>query len=373
MLAYQKDRAELTFEYVKGHARAESDGTFPNLDNLSDEDFDRMESNYYSFTSAVHHPGLGRVFCGTTNRTNDCLQAFDPATGAFESMGYRAFADRFEIKIHRSLCVGGDGNIYGATSALHNINRRPEAPGGKIFRFDPDKREYTLLAIPCKNDYIQTISLDWERQVICGMSYPVFKLFAYDLRKREVVYEQFMDSISHIGAFDDHGGYWGTWGDHHCLFRYDADTNTVKYFNHGFPVPCHNLMYRRAGPIDCMVNGGDGFLYVAHESGELYRLDPTTGGLAYLIKPLPGYRLPALAFGPDGRLYGFGGNDWDVRGFAYDRETGRYQVTGRIKETESGECCFRAHDLVAVGDRLFLCETDVNTRGAYLWECKLSL
>ncbi|MFC1452052.1 hypothetical protein ACFLSJ_01755 [Verrucomicrobiota bacterium] len=366
-----KHRAELEFDCIKGHERAKSDGHCKNMDNLTDEEFDKLDSTYYSFTSVAHHPGLGKLFCGTTNMTNDVLQSFDLETNTFESMDYRSFGERYEIKIHRSSTVGPDGNVYAATSALHNINRRPKAPGGKLFRFDPHKREYALLAVPCKYDYIQTISLDWDRQCICGMSYPVFKLFAYDLGKGEVVYEQFMGSISHIGAFDDDGGYWGTWGHSHHLFRYDCERNEVKYFDHGFPVRCMSLMYAYAGPVDCMINGGDGYLYIGHESGEIYRLDPKTGEVEYLIKPLPGYRMPALAIGHDGRIYGFGGPDWHVRAFAYDRETGEYQVSGPIKETESGEQCFRAHDLVIVGKRLFLCETDVGTRGAWLWECRL--
>jgi len=367
----RKDKCKLEFEFIKGHAIAKSEGTWENLDNLTDEELDEIKSTYYSFTSVVYHAELKMMLCGTTNNKNDLLNAFCLETDGFESMNYRSFAERYEVKIHRSTAIGGDGNLYAATSGLHNINRRPSAPGGKIFRFDPCKREYELLSIPCKYDYIQTISLDWQRRLICGMSYPVFKFFAFDMEKAEVIYEQYMGSISHIGAFDDEGGYWGTWGKKHYLFRYDADTNKVKYFEHGFPAPCYSLMYANAGPVDCMINGGDGFLYIAHESGELYRLHPKTGELEYLIKPLPGNRLPALAIGADGRIYGAGGNDWGVYGFAYDRESGVYEVSDRIAESEGGEPCFRAHDIAIAGKRVFLCETDVNTRSAYLWELRL--
>lgn len=367
----KRSSSRLKFEFIKGHELAKSNGTCPNLDEMSDEVFESITSDYYSFTSVVHHPDLNKLFCGTTNKTNDLLQGFDLETGEFESMNYRAFAERYEVKIHRSTVLGPDGNLYAATSALHNINRRPEAPGGKLFRFNPYTRQYTQLAIPCRHDYIQTISLDWDRQVICGMSYPVFKFFAYDMKKDEVIYEQFVGSIVHLGAFDDNGAYWGTWGKQHYFFSYDADKNNIFFHHYGFPVPCYSLIYACAGPVDCMINGGDGYLYVGHESGELYRLSPTRGELDYLVKPLPGNRLPALAIGENGMIYGVGGNDWAVYAFAYDRETGWYQVSDRIVDTETGEPCFRAHDLVIVGPRLFVCETDVNTRGAWLWELRL--
>lgn len=368
----QRDNEPLAFEVIKGHMRAKSDGIRANLDDVSTDALAALCDDYYAFTSVVHHPGLNTLLCGTTNRENDLLQSFDLATNEFESMDYGSFAERYEVKIHRSTVIGGDGNLYAATSGLHHIDKRPLAPGGKVFRFDPNTREYTLLTIPCKNDYIQTISLDWQRQIICGMSYPVLKFFAYDMRRDEVVYEQYMGSIAHIGAFDDDGGYWGTWGHEHKFFRYDSADNAVKFLQHGFPVPCYSLMYPNAGPVDCMINGGDGFVYVGHESGELYRLDPSSGELEYLVKPLPGNRLPALAIGEDGRIYGVGGNDWAVHAFAYDRKTGDYQVSGRVVETATGEACFRAHDVAIVGKRMFVCETDVDTRGAYLWELILT-
>jgi len=367
----RKGSERLALAEVRGHERAKSSGIQANLDDRTREFSTVVDDTYYAFTSAVYHPRLNKLFCGTTNKHNDLLQSFDLETGEFESMGYADFAEPFEIKIHRSSCVGQDGNIYAATSALHDINKRPQAPGGRVFRFNPNTREYTLLTIPCKHDYIQTISLNWKRQIICGMSYPVFNFFAYDMRQDKVVYEQYMGSIAHIGAFDDKDGYWGTWGDRHCLFRYDPSSNAVQYFDHGFPVPCHSLMYKNAGPIDCMINGRDGYLYVGHESGELYRLDPRNGELTYLLKPLPGQRLPALAIGEDGRIYGAGGNDDSVHAFAYDRAGGRCEVSERLADSTTDEPCFRAHDMVTVGKRLFLCETDTQRRASYLWELRL--
>ncbi|MFQ6048718.1 MAG: hypothetical protein ACE5K7_05080, partial [Phycisphaerae bacterium] len=225
------------FEYVRP-SREVVDDIVVNI--RQDPEFRRK---YYAFTCLRYHSDRARLFCGTTNFGNDLLQAFDPETGSFESMKYADFGEKYEIKIHRALELGEDGMIYGATSALHDVDERAEAPGGKVFRFDPNSRQYECLCIPQPHDYIQTMSLDPKRQMIYGMSYPVFSFFAYSVKRREVVYQQFMRSITHIGAVDDDGGYWGTWGNGHRLFRYDPDSNRVRFFRRGLPTGCDSLMY----------------------------------------------------------------------------------------------------------------------------------
>ena len=333
----------------------------------------RFRKEYYAFTSLEFDERSRRLFCGTTNFSDDLLHAYDPASGQFESMNYAAIGEPYEVKIHRSLCIGGDGCVYGATSCLHGIDEMAKGPGGKVFKFDPAAGTYEVLTVPIPQLYIQTISLDWDRRMIYGMSYPVFEFFAYSLERGEVAYRQYMGSISHIGAVDDDGGYWGTWlgkGKRHNLFRYDPSRNEVTFHDHGFPTPCRNLMYYLAGPIDSMLNGHDGYLYVGHESGELYRLDWRTARLEYLCKPLAGQRLPGLAAGPDGQIVGVGGSDEDTRGFLYDRKTGHCEPLGPIRD-EQAAACFRTHDCCLVGDALFVGETDNPRRSCYLWECRL--
>jgi len=336
-----------------------------------DEDF---RQRYYAFTSMGYEPGAGRLFCGTTNFSNDLLHAYDPGAGAFTSVNYARIGEPYEVKIHRGLCIGDDGCVYGATSCLHGVEELSKGPGGKIFRYDPARDEYEVLGIPLPQLYIQTISLDSARGMIYGMGYPVFEFFAFSLERREVVYHQYMGSIAHIGTIDDDGGYWGTWlgrRQSHNLFRYDPQRNEVKFFDHGFPTPCRNLMYYLAGPIDSMINGGDGFLYVGHESGELFRLDPRSGEVEYLCKPLPGTRMPGLAARDDGLVFGVGGSDRDTHGFVYDRKSGRCERLGPLRDEDAQAKCFRAHDCCLVGDTLFVGETDNPERSCYLWECRI--
>lgn len=337
-------------------------------DLTRDKDF---RERYYAFTCLLWHPGIERIICGHTNFAQDLLHTFDPKTGEFKSLGYAKFAEKYEAKVHRGLELGGDGCVYAATSCLHEVNERLQAPGGKVFKWDPKTGEFTLLTIPCPPDYLQTMSLDWKRRMIYGMSYPVFNFFAYSIDKKKVVYSQFMQSITHIAAVDDDGGYWGTWGYGHHLFRYDPKDNAVKFFDHGLPSKCESLMYPHAGPIDSMINGGDGYLYIGSEKCELYRLDPRTAEVTYLAKPFVSNRMPGLLVGADGLIYGAGGNDDNVRIFSYDRKTGAAAVLAHVVDSASGEPCFRPHDLLQVGQSLYLGETDNPKRSDCLWECRL--
>jgi hypothetical protein len=130
-------------------------------------------------------------------------------------------------------------------------------------------------------------------------------------------------------------------------------------------------MYHGAGPIDSMLNGGDGFLYLGSEKCEVYRLNPRTAEVAYLGKPLPATRLPGLCLSDDGLLYGVGGNDNNVSVFTYDRKSRVFNVLGTLRDPRDGDPCFRPHDIIKVGDSLFLGETDNPRRSDCLWECKL--
>ncbi|MFA6716342.1 MAG: hypothetical protein WC082_07580 [Victivallales bacterium] len=332
------------------------------------EDF---KNGYFAFTSLKYRPADGLLYCGNTNFGNDLLRTFNPETKEFKSLGYQNFAEKFEIKIHRGLELGADGMLYGATSCLHGPDKRQEAPGGKVFRYNPEKNEYELLCIPKEHDYIQTISLDSKRGMIYGFTYPVFEFFAYSISENKVVYRQFMDSISHLSAIDDNGGYWGTWSYFHKLFRYDPAKNRVTFFDHGFPEKGGNMMYRNAGPIDCMVNGGDGFMYVATDLGSLYRLTPETAELEFLGKPFPATRLPGLALGEDSLLYMSGGDDNSCQIAVYDREARRFTTLGTL-EDEEGNRCYRTHDIELAGDKIYVGETDHPQRTDYLWECLMA-
>jgi hypothetical protein len=170
-------------------------------------------------------------------------------------------------------------------------------------------------------------------------------------------------------AIDSEGGVWGTYSFwDHAFFRYDPDRDSFE-FPEGCVMPtarqAANIMYVGGGPVDCMLNGPDGQLYVSSAMGEIYRLDPQTKKLTYLARPMPFNRLPGLVFGPDGRLYGVGGDAWHVTLFAYDLKTGGVQLIGELKTAD--RTCFRPHDLACQDGRFFVGETDNPKNSGCLW------
>ncbi len=352
-----------------GHPVSRPLRTMGYRDFTSNEDW---KNNLISFTSLAYHPQRKTVVCGMTAFNNDLMYEFNPADGTFTDLKYRQEAEKFEIKIHRSLQLDSKGRAYGATACLHREDQRQEAAGGRIFCYDFETGKYDFLGTPVPNDYIQTITVDEERGLIYGVTYPVFEFFAFDIKTRKNRFRQYMGSAPHIMALDDRGGVWSTWNTRtHNLFRYDPDTNSVQYFDHSLiPGQGADLMYPGAGPIDMMLNGGDGYLYVGCATGDLLRINPDDAKVEYLGRPTAERRMPALEIGPDGRIYGISGFYGRCHLFAYDREKRNFEDFGLISDGEDD--LYIGHDICFAGDnRIFAGETDTELRAGYLWECVL--
>ena len=342
----------------------------------AERDHDLYE-NRVAFTSLLWHPGDDRIYCGVTAHNHDVFHRFDPEHHTFESLHYADVAEEFEVKIHRSLCLASDGTIYGASACLYSLDRRLDAPGGAVFRFTPGEDCIEKLAVPVKHDYIQTITLDEKRRLVYGLTYPVFKFFVYHLDTGEVEDYDYVGSITHISALDDDGCFWGTWDwRRHLLYKYDPATREITYFRHGTPNAAEeaNIMYPGAGPVDVMINGGDGYLYVGTTGGSLCRLNPKTAKVEYLGHPAPTRRLPGLVVWHDSLLLGAGGDREGGFLFTYDRETSVIRNLGPIVADETGNRLYRVHDLCLAPDgrTAYVAETDVPHRSGYLWECTLA-
>ena len=358
-------------EFKKGF----SDYRFP--DYINDSDFYR---NYLCITCLLYHPQDNLIYCGLTAFNNDILYTFNPEKGLFQSCGYRKVAEKYEIKIHHSLELDTDNTIYGATACLQDIDEYLKAPGGTIFRFDPRSGEINKLDIPIPHEYIQMITLDKKRKLIYGITYPISKVFKYDLKSGETKDFGPINCYPEHLTIDDEGGFWGSWWDT-CkkklkLFRYDPDEDKVEYFDFGIPsTPVISPHYGKPydNEIDRMINGEDGYLYIGTEIGMFFRLDPKNKEIKYLGKPCVELRLPGLVIGKDGLIYGVGGDNYKAELFAYDREKDKFYNLGSLYDKELNEFCFRPHDICITGDGiLYVAETDTPKRSSYLWECKVS-
>lgn len=334
-----------------------------------------LRARRYSVVSVCAHPGRGTIFCGMTNTGHDLLAEFDPKTGTFRSCGYAKIANECEAKIHRGLWLDErEDALYFATSTLSPLPRTYKSDGAPLVRYDVAADRFEILCRPTRGIYYQATNYDPVRRKLYFFGIPGMWFGVYDLEARRVVRHDIVESIPHIGAIDDDGGVWGTWSDRrHAFFRYDPDADEMDFFDGQFALPsaerAANIMYHGAGPIDSMINGGDGFLYVGTALAELYRLDPRKRTLEFLGKPHHENRIQGLVMAPDGSLYGAGGRR-DTFLFRYDTGLRAFRIISDLTAPDGKRCTY-PHDLAMVGDTIYIGETDNPRRSGYLWEVTL--
>jgi len=332
-----------------------------------------VRDNWISFTAVDWNATEGCLYVGLTAFDTDLLWRFWPDEGRFESLGFKDVArDSHYIKIHRGLTSDGEGGYYFGTAGLPDLDERNDIDGGAVYHYREGKFEF--LGIPVPHDYIQNIEVDLKRHRVYGVTYPVVHFFDYDLGCGETRFSFFTASHFHESGLDDDGYFWGTWSTRrgHCLFRYHPDVGQPEFFDDPIPNlgPDHVFTFPMNGPIDSFINGGDGYLYFGTTLGELYRLDPKTGGHTLLGKPTDGIRLSGLVVGPGDKLLGSYGAYHETGLFLYDRGSGEFVDLGAMQDDEAA--CFMIHDIAWDGGRhVFAAETDNVDRSAYLWEVVL--
>lgn len=332
-----------------------------------------IRDRWVSFTAVDWNAAEGCLYVGLTAFDCDLLWRFDPDSGQFHSLGFKAIADDPQyIKIHRGLIPDRQGGYFFGTAALMDIDERNAAPGGAVFHYHDGRFE--KLGIPMPHDYIQNIELDLERGRVYGVTYPVMHFFDYDYRQRKTLFSLFTASHFHESGLDDDGYFWGTYAANqgHCLFRYHPDQGRPEFFQDPIPNmgPDHKFTFPMNGPIDSFINGGDGTLYFGTTLGELYRLDPRSGKHTLLGRPTPGIRLSGLVVGPEGKLLGSYGAYQETGLFLYDRMTGAFSDLGRMQAGDVA--CFMIHDIAWDGNqRVFAAETDNVDRSGFLWEAQI--
>lgn len=349
--AYSEERSKMTYEEMLA--------------------FKPFSSNYFAFTTVTYNHDDGLIYCGTTAYDSDIVWTFDPQTNKFESLHWPEVggAEIYDVKVHRSLVLD-DGFIYGATAGLNPLESRLKGKGGKVFRLDPKTKQFEILGIPIKYDYIQSIAMDHQRKVIYGFTWPVPKFFRLDVRTKQATDFDYVGDQPHIPACDDEGTCWGQGGMGHNgqLLSYHPDRGlTYHKETIGQLLPNDTA-------IDGMINGGDGFIYIGTTGGSLLRLDPKGPTLKYLGHPCPGNRLAGICIGKDGLLYGAGGSNFKTYVFAYDRENERFFDLGPLFDPDLNDSCYIPHHATITDDgTIFTGDTDNPKRSGFLWEVKVRM
>jgi len=213
---------------------------------------------------------------------------------------------------------GPEGFLYGGTI--------PDKPGdsGHLFKFKVNGNEIEAfdLGTPVAGQGIFALSVDSSRGRIYGISHPSGNFFLQDLRNhttkifdetspsKEILtfLHQYAlkpaDYLSRRLAIDQKGRVYGS-QPVNKIFRFDPDAQRIDLLEDELP----KVWGRRPlGRVDAWTMAPDGILYGGNAGdGQLFKLDPETGRVTNLGKPVMMPRITGLTFGADGKLYGVSG------------------------------------------------------------------
>lgn len=366
-------------------------------------------NGWISFDTVTFNPDDGAVYCGLNSIDGDLLYRFDPGTEQFTCLNTRAWADAFDVKIHRTLLHNpADGCLYFGTSLLHDIDQQREAGGGKLVRFDPTSGRYDILGVPVPMLYIQSIAADFARGKLYGFTYPAEALFEFDLaagRSEILAYtgNTLFFSQPHNPVVDAGGWLWGTYAETRAwdeklsdtpirVFKYHPEGRRFVWFDWGLsrkadrdrllpdpPAPAGAVSALAEtrhrddfGFCDSMAYDGCRYIYAGTVAGVLCRIDTHNDRVEKLANVMATGRFPALAVANDGTLYGAGGMKGHTQIIRYRPGDDRIDGFSNLQDPKLGEGPARIHELTVDRDhRLYLAENDNHQRSSYLWTARL--
>lgn len=363
---------------------------------------------WISFDTVAWNPNDQQLYCGLNSMDGDLLYRFDPSSSEFESMDTQQWADRFDVKIHRTLLLSPkDQCFYFATSLLHDLNQQREAKGGKLLRFDPSNQCYKLIGVPAPHLYIQSIAADWNRGIIYSFTYPAESLVKTDLATGKSSLIAYLTNATmfvqpHNAVVDKDGWLWGTYAETRAwdettgsepvrIFKYHPEGDRFIWYNHGLSrkADTNQLLVNPPGPpgissslagtrhsndygfCDSMAYDGERYVYAGTVAGVLCRIEAATGAVEKIANVTATGRLPALLI-KNGVLYGAGGMNGHTQLIRWDTKSDRIQGYTDLTDLALQERPARVHD-VAVDDaeQIYLAENDNHKRSSHLWAVQL--
>ena len=199
-----------------------------------------------------------------------------------------------------------------------------EGGSGHLIKVTFNGKAFTVedLGAPVNGEGVFALTADPKRGKIYGITCPSSKFFTYDIATSAVkVFEETALTRKHYGYYhhygltvedilsrelvvDKKGRVWGS-----CpvnsIFYYDPSAGKTVVIEEELPTVWGR---RPLGRVDSWALSPDGMIYGGNAGdGQLFRIDPNTLAVSNLGKPIMSPRMPGLAFGADGRLYGMAG------------------------------------------------------------------
>jgi hypothetical protein len=244
---------------------------------------------------------------------------------------------------------GADGTLYAGTipdengASGHLLQIQVAATGIEVHD----------LGVAVENEGVFALTSDTSAKVLYGIAYPSGKFFVRDLAgggtqvysetaitKRTLMFAHDYavgprEILSRRLVVDRGGRVWGSMPVSK-IFRFDPRTRRIEVMQNGLPEVWGRLPLGRA---DAWAVAPDGALYAGNAGdGQLFRLDPATGKVTNLGKPVMMPRITGLSFAADGKLYGVGGAPPGYAHlFSYDTAVGFVDLGNpRFTMTEPG-------------------------------------
>ncbi len=189
-------------------------------------------------------------------------------------------------------------------------------------RFANKKIEVTDLGEPVNGEGIFALTADSRLNMLYGIAHPSGRFFTYNIQSGKVqVYDETAvtqrqlgyyhsyalepeDFLSRALVVDKSGRVYGS-RPVNSVFRFNPQSGKIETLKDELPIVWGR---RPLGRVDSWAVAPDGTLYGGNAGdGQLFKIDPVTGRLTNLGKPIMMPRLVGLAFGCDGKLYGVAG------------------------------------------------------------------
>jgi hypothetical protein len=277
----------------------------------------------------------GDVF-GATSGTRSHLFVINPQHGYVVPIGVVPGAKA----VTQALVISADGHIFLGT-----------APGGHLLEYVPRDLGNTQIEIgksltvidhgvAISGESIAALTIDRQRNLIYGLTKANAHLFRFSIAdnkfsdlgkvaKSPPPGEKFEHekTMSRMLALDTTGNVFMS-GEDAAMYRFTVATGSLEKLPIQVPAVPGREPYTR---VDAFLLDSSGMIYGGTSDGYLFRLDPEKLTVVNLGKPLNQYHIAGLANGPDGKLYGVGGNTLEMaRMFSFDPTNGVYDLLGFV-------------------------------------------
>jgi hypothetical protein len=327
----------------------------------------------------------GKIY-GATSGDAAYLFVYDPKTNKVKHLGRLAGHQG----VYHSLVMGREGCVYIGTgknvleeveiskqtgfgdnsidNSLWNDIKKPYYgyKGGHLLRYDPTRNDGKVyladhncpaedLGVPVPGDGIYALTIDGDRSIIYGLTYPNGHIFKYQTGEKifcdlgetnkKIVFhgpERDWRTLPRALICDDSGRVF-TSGSDGFLYYYEPgdkflSVTDVKLPGEYYPVQ----LYEGYPTVECFAKGANGLIYGASCDGFFFSFEPDKMKLNNFGKPRVSRRMRALTGGCDGKVYMIAGERTEpCRLFSYNPQGGVFSDLGVMAVDRSPYYCWR--------------------------------